>query len=332
MPCEPCSADLQCGGADDLCVAAGPGTEAVCARACASSTDCDAGFGCLTVASVDGTKAKQCVPLSGSCEDPAPTCEDDGFEQNDTRAQAAAKAPLPMGDHYGLVACAGDDDWYMVTTTREGTVGVLVEGGAASNLSLGLYGEQGDVLAVSEGPTSSEVVEECLPAGTYFVRVTAFGASDNTYDMLLEHTEGSCAGTCTDDAFEDDDGFAQAVYAEVWPDPYVSTQRMICAGDDDFYEIELYTAETVAIDLTFVQTGFDEDLDLHFFDGNGTDLTPCTENDPGTCSAAQGQSATSNEHYEYTVGQAGCAPCTFYVSVHGWSGAQNEYDIQIALQ
>ena len=110
---------------------------------------------------------------------------------------------------------------------------------------------------------------------------------------------------------------------------YSSTMNQICAHDDDWYKVLMFNGERAVIDLTFAQTTSAQDLDLHWFDSNGVDLTPCTEAAPATCTAAQGQSADANEHYEYTA-PAGCAAlCTYYVAVRGWAGAQNRYDITI---
>lgn len=331
--CEPCTADAQCGGEDDYCVALGSEGDAFCLTDCGTDDDCDAGFSCVPIESVDGTVVKQCEPDDGMCgEPPPPECEDDDEEENDSRAQAAANPPFADGMYDGLVSCAEDEDWYEVVLTADTTLGALVDGGDDSNLNLGLYDDAGDEIVVAEGASSLEVVEECLPAGTYYLRVYAFGDADNTYDLLIEKTPGSCGGGCEDDALEPDDGTDDATYAEVYPDPYEVADRMICSEDDDWYEIALYTGETVEVDLTFVQTNADEDLDLHFHDDMGEDLTPCTEENPGTCSEAQGQGVNSDEHYEFTVEEAGCSPCTYYVRVHGFDGAENEYDLTIGLQ
>jgi Bacterial pre-peptidase C-terminal domain len=331
--CEPCSADVQCGGPDDLCVGLGATADTFCLTDCGSDDDCDADFECTPVESTDGMVAKQCVPRTGECgELPPPECSDDAFEDNDTRAQALGQSPLAAGEQDDLAACADDDDWYRVVVAGDTTIGALIDGGAASNLNVGLYDADGTAIAQAEGASSSEVVEECVEAGTYYVRVYAFGSADNTYDLLLATDAGACAMSCVDDDLEPDDTDTQATYAAVFPEPYETTDRMICSDDDDWYEIELYTDETVEVDLAFVDSAPDEDLDLHFHDEDGVDLTPCSEEAPGTCTAAQGQGTGSNEHYERTTVEAGCSPCTFYVRVHGWDGSENDYDLTIALQ
>lgn len=331
-PCEACSADAQCGRADDLCVAMGVQASGRCTIDCDVDADCDADFDCQPVESVDGAVAKQCMPTSGSCVVAPPACEDDAHEDNDSRAQAQGQAALPAGDYGALVACDGDDDWYRVVVTGDTTIGALIDGGATTNLNLGLYAADGTALTVAEGASSFEAVEQCVPAGTYYVRVYAFGDGDNTYDLLLETSAGACTAACVDDDLEPDDTRLQATYAEVYPDGYSVTDRMICSGDDDWYEIALFTGEAVVVDLTFTDTVAGEDLDLHFHDDAGVDLTPCTEDMPATCTAANGQSGTSNEHYEFDGVDAGCTPCTYYVRVHGFDGSQNDYDLSIALQ
>jgi len=331
--CEPCTSDTQCGGQDDYCLPLGTEGDAFCMTDCTSDDDCDAEFSCLPIESVEGALVKQCTPDSGMCGDPPdPECVDDDHEDNDSRQQASGQAALPPGMVDGLVSCADDEDWYKVVVTGDTTIGALVDGGAASNLNLGLYESDGTSIATAAGASSLEVIEECVPAGTYYVRVYAFGSADNTYDFLLETTPSSCTGMCVDDSHEPDDTFGDATYAEVFPDGYTANNRMICSGDDDWYEVALFTNETLVVDLTFTQTNADEDLDLHFHDDAGVDLTPCTEANPGTCSEEQGQGVNSDEHYEHTVTDAGCSPCTFYVRVHGFDGAENEYDLAIDLQ
>ena len=330
--CEACSADAQCGRDDDLCVAMGVQAAGRCTTDCDVDADCDADFDCLPVESVDGAVAKQCMPMSGTCDVTPPACEDDDREDNDSRAQAQAQPALVAGDYGGLVACDGDDDWYRVVVATDTTIGALIDGGAATNLELGLHAADGTALTVAEGSSSFEAVERCVPAGTYYVRVYAYDDGDNAYDLLLETSAGACASACVDDDLEPDDTRLQATYAEVYPDGYTVTDRMICSDDDDWYEIALFTGEAVVVDLTFTDTMAGEDLDLHFHDDAGVDLTPCTEDMPGTCTAANGQSSSSNEHYEFDGVDAGCTPCTYYVRVHGFDGSQNDYDLSIALQ
>jgi hypothetical protein len=98
----------------------------------------------------------------------------------------------------------------------------------------------------------------------------------------------------------------------------------VCGGNDDFYAVDLVAGDTVVVDLTFTQTTDQEDLDIHFYDRDGTtDLTPCPP-----CDLDNGQSATSNEHFERAITTSG----TYYVVVRGYSGSANSYSISIGIR
>ncbi|RMH41592.1 MAG: hypothetical protein D6689_10645 [Deltaproteobacteria bacterium] len=335
--CEPCTADIQCGDAGDLCVRIGPMLDSYCTSACSSDADCPAGYACspAEVASVDGAAGRQCIPESGRCDGGGAACADDAFEDNDAPADAT---PIVPGATADLVSCdvtstTDDEDFFRIDLTADAQVDLTLAGTSASDLDLQLWAADGSVLASSVSLTSSESISACLEPGTYYVRVYAWNPARNPYTLTYARTPTSCGGaSCDDDDAEDDDSPAQARATDIYPDPYVSTTNAICAGDDDWYAVDLYDGETVVVDLTFEQTNSTEDLDLHFHDAAGVDLTPCTEENPLTCTSSQGQSATSNEHFEYTVADSACLPCRYYVVVHGWNGSENLYDIRIGLQ
>lgn len=336
-PCDGCSADAQCGDSADLCLPIGNEGETFCGAACENSSECPEGFGCVDVGSVDGASAKQCVPNSGTCDDepPPPVCEDDAAEDNDSLAQAMGNPPLAAGNH-AFVSCpdgAGDDeDWFPIVVAADAEVTLSLSGGNATDLDMDLVDGAGTVLATSTGAGSSESIELCPGGGTHYVRVYTGGSGENPYTLSYSTTPGACAPMCVDDDHEQDDSFGDATVADVFPAAYQVTDRQICSGDDDYYRVDLFTGETLVVDLTFTHGNANEDLDLHFFSPTMVDLTPCTEAMPATCTAAQGQSVTSNEHYEHEVTMAGCAPCDFWVMVHGWDGSENDYDLTMALQ
>ncbi|MCA9582783.1 MAG: PPC domain-containing protein, partial [Myxococcales bacterium] len=105
---------------------------------------------------------------------------------------------------------------------------------------------------------------------------------------------------------------------------YETKGNFICGGSDDWYRVDLAAGETFAVEATFVHTSASNDLDFHFLDATGKDLTPCSEQDTSTCSAFQGQSLDSNEYYDFTAEQGG----TYYLVVHGFARAENSYDIR----
>ena len=334
--CDPCTADAQCGGGD-LCVRVGVMNDAYCLQACSGPSDCPSGYTCSAsaVGSVDGASARQCVPDSGSCTG-STACVDDFWEENDSRAQAALNGPLAANDLYDLTSCplvtgSGDDeDFFELSITADATVRLELVGGAVTDLDLALQSDTGSVLQSSTSLDSEETVERCLTPGTYYVRVYAWGTGENDYLLSYDRTAGSCATACTDDANEDDDTAAQARFTQ-YP-VHTATNQTICT-DDDWYEVLLFDGEKAIVDLTFNQASAQQDLDLHWHDSAGVDLTPCVEPDGDGCTAANGQSATSNEHYEFTAPATGCAAgCTYFVRVHGWAGSKNTYGIEIEVQ
>ncbi len=334
--CDTCTADVQCGGGGNLCARVGATGDSYCLKACAGPSDCGAGFTCAATAvtSVDGASARQCVPDTGSCTGGG-ACVDDAHEDDDSRTQVATAAGLATGTTTAtscpLPGGADDDeDWFPIVVTADAQVTLTLTGGTASDLDLGLYAADGTPVISSTGLTSTETVTSCLTPGRYYARVYSWGQAANPYTLAYAKTAMSCAATCTDDDNEPDDDALHA-RTTTYPTTTVTTQ-VICSGDDDWYEVLLFDGDKLVVDLTFGQASDTEDLDLHLIDPAGTDLTPCTEASPATCTVAHGQSADSDEHLEWPI-TTGCASgCYYDVVVRGWDGSANLYDLTIAIQ
>lgn len=332
--CASCTADVQCGGPGDNCVYMS-GTYH-CFKGCASDSECPSGYYCsiTMLTSIDGASARQCIPTDYTCEaSPAPptTCTDDSYEENDSRTVASTKPALAPGT-YSLVSCpdgsfADDEDWFKITLTNSSQVNVSLSGGSATDLDLALVDSSGATIVKSESYTSSESVSTCLTAGTYYIRVYAWGTGKNDYTLTWSKTSMECGGggTCVDDSLEPDDNYMAATRVD-YDVPYTTTGRQICSWDDDWYRVYMYAGETIHVTLKFTQLYAYQDLDLHLYKGT-TDLTPCSESSPGTCSAANGQSADSNENLVKAISESGW----YYVVVHGWNGSENTYDLCIGL-
>lgn len=326
--CESCSADTQCGDLDDHCVMLG--ATASCLRSCAAEVDCPSGYTCsaTAVTSVDGATARQCVPDSGSCAPPA-GCADDQYEDNDSRTQALERAPISTGTVLAT-SCPledgsnDDEDWFRFEISAETTVTLALVGDEVSNLELGLYDATGGRIESDTGAGSTESVSHCLTPGTYYARVYAWGAGvENHYQLTYARVDGTCALTCVDDEHEDDDDRARARDIE-YP-VFTSTGNQLCPDDDDYFAVYLRVGELVIVDLTFQQRSASEDLDIHLYDDQGADLTPCEPSDPNACDTGNGQSADSNEHFEFTADAEGF----YYVVVRGWESSSNAYDVRI---
>jgi len=331
--CEPCSADAQCGGSGDLCVNFGGGTN--CFTACDDDDDCSGDTYCSfsTFTSVDGSQGRQCLPTSLSCDDDGGStpddCDDDAYENNDRSGNATY---LPEGT-YSLTSCpddlgGSDEDWFEFDVFGDTDVSILLDGGNASDLDLQLLDTSGAVLDRGESSSSFEVVEACVPTGTYRARVYAWGTgAENDYELDIDLRPGSCPGTCDDDSYENDDGMSSATYADLYYVPWRAYDRTICSDDDDWYEVYLFDGEELHATLDFFQATADEDLDLWFVGADGTNYSDCFEFDQSGCDALNGQSGTSDERMAWTIN----AEDTYYVVVHGWDGSENDYDICIGL-
>ncbi len=342
--CGACTADAQCGVGNE-CVIIGNMGASYCVQACGSG--CPSGYACSagTVFSVDGAQANQCIPQSGSCTAPTGTCEDDVYEENDTRSAASANPALGIGiiDAVSCPSTTGtnsDDDWYKIVVAADAMVDLQLLGNGETDVDLHLYHSDGTVVTASTSLDVQEEISTCLPKATYYVKVNAYGHARSTYLLDYESMPaagGTCTTTCVDDNFDkspnNDDSFSQA-RATTYPS-FTTTANMICPNDDDWYKIDAPIAgDNLTFDLTFAQSNSMQDLDLHLYQSTAstlTDLWPCSVMDPSTCSSAHGQGAASNEHATYTVPACPNAPCAYYLVVRGYNGSTNSYGLTIAF-
>jgi len=331
--CAACTADAQC-GTGDLCVYMGSMGASYCLQACGGG--CPSGYTCSSspVYSVDGASDYQCVPPSGSCENPTGPCEDDSWEENDTRSQASAN-PVLAPDTYDLVSCPSttgsnaDDDWFKIVLSQDSRVDIQIAGDPITDLDLHLYHSDGTVVTASTSGNPDEQINTCLKAATYYIKVNAYGHARNPYLMSYDATPESCDTTCVDDSNEDDDTYSQA-RPTTYPS-YTSTGNQICTDDDDWFKVPLFTGDKLGVDLTFNQSNSSQDLDIHLYK-DSIDLTPCDTSNPGLCAYNNGQGSSSNEHMDFTV-PAGCeGGCDYYVVVRGYNHSTNAYDIAINIQ
>jgi hypothetical protein len=110
-------------------------------------------------------------------------------------------------------------------------------------------------------------------------------------------------GGCVDDDYEDNDSFATAVSIDA-----SGTDLMVCSGDDDFFRVTVPSGETVEVQVSFVHT--DGDIDLEILDNNGSSIASST-------TVGDVESATLT------------GPGTFVVHVYGYAGAQASYTLSL---
>lgn len=333
--CSACTADSQC-GAGNQCVYMGSMGDSYCLQGCGAG--CQTGYSCSAspIYSVNGAMAYQCVPQSGSCQAPTGACMDDTWEENDSRTAASANPTLTTSLD-SFVSCPSttnttraDEDWYKVVLTASSRVNAEIVGDGATDLDLHFYKADGAVVSASTSYTSDESINTCLPAATYYVKVSGYGHARSEYLLAVDKTAETCDTACVDDSAEDDDTYSQARVTS-YPTHTATTQK-ICKNDDDWYKLRLYDGEKVTMNMTFTQTAITGDLDFHLYK-DFTDLWPCSPTDPSTCETARGQGSSSNEQAEYTVPAGTCASgCDYYVVVRGWNGATNSYGITLKVE
>ena len=322
-PCASCTKDVQCGGKGDTCISIAG--ENHCGKNCVGG--CPSGYTCTTsaVKSVDGVVSKQCIPDSQICGGGPPTCQDDGYEDNDSLSQVKTK-PVLQPSTYLLMSCPGkvfdDEDWYPIEISGDTKVVVTLDGTSKTNLDLLIRDSAGKILDKSATSSSKESVTTCLAPGRYYIHVWAWSKGENPYTLKYEKL-GACKSVCTDDSKEENDKIADATAISVSGGAQKLPSLQICSEDDDFFKVFMLKDETIHATAKFTQTSYDDDLDLYLYDSKGNNLTPCSELTPSVCDDKNGASPNSNENLTFKIPESG----SYYVVVHGWEGSQNSYDL-----
>jgi hypothetical protein len=112
---------------------------------------------------------------------PPPLCNDDGFEQNDTFAEATTVA---IGTTTSGTACAGDDDLFGLAAAGSPVTATLTFDPAAV-LEVALLDASGAVLASVAGSSPQSVSTPGPVSGTLYVRVRALGNAQGDYTLSL---------------------------------------------------------------------------------------------------------------------------------------------------
>lgn len=159
-----------------------------------ATTGLSAGAHVVTLAAQDAqsqigsaTVSIEISPLSG-----------DSFESDDNSGEATATSSGAIQAHN--ISPATDEDWITFTLAAPSVVVLETRGGSGDDTVLDLFD---DVLNLVESNDdggvggSSRITRVCgtneLPAGTYFGRVTSFGAATSILAYDLAYTAVSCA-------------------------------------------------------------------------------------------------------------------------------------------
>ncbi len=230
-------------------------------------------------------------------------CLDDYLEEND--GQAGAMFVLD-GSYQDLMLCVDDEDWYEnYMFAGEDLIVDLIftHVDQFDDIDLQIVNDAGGVEGSSTSVNDNESLTVQIDAdGYYYVRVYDGRPNvENSYSMDITY------GTpCFDDWYEPNDTQAEA--APVTDSTYYDLQ--LCPNDADWYAATVPGGADLLAWITF--THADGDLDLHLYDAWGTQLDYSV-------------SVTDDE----AVGAESLAAGTYYIRVTGWSGAENQYDLEV---
>ena len=267
------------------------------------------------------------VDLQG-CE--GPVCVDDAFEDNDATDQAPA---LEAGIHPNLAICANDADWYAVALCPGGTLTAFARfTDADGDLDMLVRGEDGAVLARGTSTSDDEVVRYTAPVDEPIARdlrlhVYGFSGAENSYALELDITGCGClsddecpAGqmcvangcvprpACPDDDFEDNDTLQGA--PPLAPGTY--DNLAVCAGDEDWFAVEVCGGGTLTVEASFVDA--DGDLELGLYDAAGAQIV-------------SSETGADTERITHPA----AADAVVYVRVWGFRDAENAYRLDVQL-
>jgi len=164
-----------------------------------------------------------------------------------------------------------DADWFVVEPCLGGRLTVRVRFPAADcDLDLVVYGDDGEVLGVSESVGDEEAVAVDVGlAPTLLVEVYGLGGGQCTYDLEVRLT--GCGGG--DDRFEDNDGLGTARLLP--PGSYVDLALL--PGDEDWFSFDICAGGVLTVQIAFWHA--QGDLDLGLYTGGGAVVAASTSAD-----------------------------------------------------
>jgi hypothetical protein len=185
---------------------------------------------------------------------PAPPCNDDANEDNDTPSTAT---PIMLDAIYGSQQkCENDEDWYAFTVPAGSTAEIFANfSHSQADLNLELYDSTGTNLIDSASTTSDdESLNIAAPASDtdYLVKVVTASVARIRYDLLTYIDGQGPADRQCPDAFEQNDFRSSAAALPVG----LSSDLLLCweggaLNDRDWYEITVPGNATVTVDVLF---------------------------------------------------------------------------------
>jgi hypothetical protein len=194
--CEPCSFDVQCGDANDLCIQLAAGS--FCGTDCDSP--CPEGYACSDspLTSIEGAVGHQCEPTDGVCGGGSDECEGDGFDPGDDTPEGAAELVINGFDYEDdLIICPDNNDYFALEVTNTAQLNVEITGDTPPDIDLRLLDTDLETIDSSTTATSNESVSSpCLEPGTYYALVDIYegGEVAGNYHISVDFDTEACLG------------------------------------------------------------------------------------------------------------------------------------------
>jgi PKD repeat protein len=229
----------------------------------------------------------------------------DRLEPNDDEANATDLGD--GGSESDLdISTSEDEDFFAV----DAEAGELVTAEATfshydGDLDMEIRDPSGEVATSSISITDDERVSHVADSeGTYYVVVYGYSGATNGYDLTAETTTLAADG----DRLEPNGDRASAT--PLGSGASYDDLNISAAVDEDSFAVETEAGGTISADIEFNHG--QSDLDMALLNASGERV-------------AVSQSATDDEHIEYTADSEG----TYYVVVYAFAGEPNEYDLSV---
>ncbi|GAB6040918.1 hypothetical protein JCM17961_15920 [Endothiovibrio diazotrophicus] len=226
----------------------------------------------------------------------------DTHEPNEAFGSAVS---IEEGNTTGYIETSNDIDFYTLEVSSVGSINLTLTNETSGQYrELRLYNaNQSSLRSVNVSGVSSGQIDYTLTPGTYYLRVSGNGYSEQPYRLTVA---GAVFGAAGQDAHEPNEAFGTAVAIEAG-----STTGYIETGNDiDFYKLEVAVVGSLNLSLTNEASG--QYRELRLYNANQSSLRSVNVN------------GVSSDQIDYTV-----TPGTYYLRVSGNGYSSQPYRLTV---